>query len=192
MNSKKLKEFSLGTVAIVCATGAIIWGHNTSNVFAETATPVDMNGNVPAYINKISDQPVLNPEDLKRVAGIEFEETKSIQPAEEESKIDQNAAIEAANKVTGYGEMASSIHAEYHVISSDTFYTEGFSKEAKASNPKLAASEFVKDTPVWIVSFEDLNIHRSGKSGNKHYVLTEENIVVDATTGQVLFGFKYR
>ncbi|MFF1538415.1 hypothetical protein, partial [[Kitasatospora] papulosa] len=174
MNSKKLKIFSLGAVAIVCATGAIIWGYNTNNAFADAANSVDINGNAPTYISKISDQPILNPEDLKRVAGIEFNETESIQPNAEEPKIDQNSAIEAANKVTGYGDIASSIHAEYHVISSDTFYTEGFSKEAKAANPKLATSEFVKETPVWIVSFEGLNIHRSGKSGNQDYVLTED------------------
>lgn len=181
----------MGTIAIVCATGAIIWGINTNNVFADDNPETTINGNAPAYINKISDQPILKPDELKQVAGIEFNENKSAQ-SEAEPKIDKTSAIEAANEVTGYADIASGIHAEYHVISSDTFYTEGFSKEAKTANPKLLTSEFVKETPVWIVSFEGLNIHRSGKSGNKEYVLTEDNIVVDATTGQVLFGFKYR
>ncbi|MWV43647.1 hypothetical protein GRF59_08360 [Paenibacillus sp. HJL G12] len=189
MNSKRLNFFGLGAAAIIFAAGAVIWSNN-SNAFAES-NPVTLNGNVPAYSNKISDQPIQSAEDLKRVAGIEFSETQSTQ-TEEEPQIDKISAIEAANKITGYADVASSIHAEYHVISSDSFYTEGFSKEAKTANPKLVTSELIKDTPVWIVSFEGLNIHRSGKKGNKDYVMTEDNIVVDATTGQVLFGFKYR
>jgi hypothetical protein len=41
--------------------------------------------------------------------------------------------------------------------------------------------------PVWIISYEGLNMKRS-----KGIVLTEYNVVIDAESGELIYGFNYR
>ena len=65
-----------------------------------------------------------------------------------------------------------------------------FSPQALDKNPKLKSDGYIKDLPVWLISFQGLNEPSAGP-GPKVYD-HETNYIVDAQTGEILMGFNYR
>jgi predicted small secreted protein len=98
-------------------------------------------------------------------------------------KISEEQAINIAQQ-TG-PKNAKHIHAQYGVLTDENIMLNP-SREDIKNNPKLANAEYIKELPVWIVSFRGLEIKRRGG------VKTEFNFVIDAQTGNILYAFVFR
>jgi len=111
----------------------------------------------------------------------------SVEPAISEAK-----AIDLASQYADvYANTAKSIVAEYHLMTNDQFYL--FSESAKEKNPKLKKDGILCDTPVYIVSFKGINrVGHNSFGGKEPTVFQEFNLVVDANSGEILYGFSYR
>ena len=65
-----------------------------------------------------------------------------------------------------------------------------FSLAALSKNPKLKNDGQIKELPVWLISFQGLNIP---SMNTKETVYDHETIyVIDATSGEMLLGLNYR
>jgi hypothetical protein len=65
-----------------------------------------------------------------------------------------------------------------------------FSPQALDKDPKLKADGYINNLPVWLISFQGLNVPSAAP--NSTTVDHETVYVVDAQTGEVLMGFNYR
>lgn len=66
-----------------------------------------------------------------------------------------------------------------------------FSQSALSKNPKLKNDGQIKELPVWLVSFQGLNIPSMNNS--KKTIYDHETIyIIDATSGEMLLGLNYR
>ncbi|MCM3749652.1 hypothetical protein M3223_20070 [Paenibacillus pasadenensis] len=112
------------------------------------------------------------------------------------SKITEDRAIRNASwSYPSLTKEASSVSCSYSLMSSDTMLT--FSAEALAANPELRKSGRLNRTPVFIVTFKNVNV-KGGLYGSAAQAvpgngsLREANVVVDALTGVMLLTYSYR
>ncbi|MFC5403208.1 hypothetical protein [Cohnella soli] len=100
-------------------------------------------------------------------------------------------AISIASKYApGYAKEANDINAEYQLMTNNHFAL--FSEAAKEKNPQLQKEGFLKDTPVYIVTFKGITKKGHASIGQEPVVNHEFNVVVDANSGEVLYAFTYR
>lgn len=57
-------------------------------------------------------------------------------------------------------------------------------EKAKSANSKLKDKNSFSDIPVWIVTYEGLDLKRGDTT------ITEDNLVFDSETGEFLYGFR--
>lgn len=100
-------------------------------------------------------------------------------------RISKSKAIEVAKPyITGTTD-ETKIKA-YHIKLTDKRIAIGgfISKEASDANPILKGKAYPENVSVWLVTFEGIQefVSRGG-------VVTETNIVVDDSTGEMLYGF---
>ena len=120
------------------------------------------------------------------VAALHKQFGMEIRSSVQQPRIDKQKAILLANQHSGLNEVASSVHAQYQLMTFSGVQSAALTENARNENPKLSQSG-IQNTPVWIISYKGLNIERAN-----NVVLTESNLVFDAETGKYLFGFKYR
>ncbi|MCD9022086.1 PepSY domain-containing protein [Cohnella silvisoli] len=105
--------------------------------------------------------------------------------------LSNDQAISIASKYApGYAKEANEINAEYQLMTNNQFAL--FSDAAKEKNPKLNEEGFLKDTPVYIVTFKGITKKGHALRGQEPVVNHEFNVVVDANSGEVLYAFTYR
>ncbi|GMK37305.1 hypothetical protein PCCS19_03580 [Paenibacillus sp. CCS19] len=100
-------------------------------------------------------------------------------------------AIQSASTYFPLSSMAKSIKVEYQLI---TAPIQSFSESAIRKNDKLKVNG-LRDTPVYIVTFTGVSFPAAGGnvagSDAERVIFTENNVVVDATSGEVLFSFSH-
>jgi hypothetical protein len=173
------------TLALTIASALVI-----SNAMAsENADQVP-----PASVNvldtSLTDPSVITAHDISVLhsAGVKLKKPTS-DPA-----ITSDTAISAASKFcSGYAQKAKSITSEYHLLTNGNFAA--LSETAKEKNPKLKQEGFLNDTPVYIVTFNGITKigHDAVPKLNRAATIFKEyNVVVDATSGEILYAFSYR
>lgn len=107
--------------------------------------------------------------------------------------ISENDAIKAASEHFPMSSSAKNIKVEYQLLTAPDIQT--FPENAIRKNEKLK-SNGLNGTPVYIVIFQGVSFPSAGgaiKEGKtQHVTFTENNVVVDASSGEVLFSFSYR
>lgn len=84
--------------------------------------------------------------------------------------------------------LTQNVHYELVTMTFPNF--NAFSPAALSKNQKLENAGYINDLPVWLVSFQGLNIPSMNK---KEPVYNHETIyVIDASSGEMLLGFSYR
>jgi hypothetical protein len=97
-------------------------------------------------------------------------------------KVLQNQAIQAARAWIGsaLASQATQITAQYVLFSNDEYY----STDAQGQK-----HYFFQNVPAWVVSFEGLMLARHGRTVRYNH---EENVVINAMTGEYMEAFSYR
>jgi hypothetical protein len=91
-------------------------------------------------------------------------------------KLDKNTAIEKAKGIVG---KTNSLEAK----NITTFLAKYTNKEA----PQLPGSKIIlKDYPVWVVTFEGVNVQGNGPKHNVTPVYADTHVFIDADTGEML------
>lgn len=98
--------------------------------------------------------------------------------------INQQQAISIAKTLPFSSANAKEIKAYQAMITSQNIKTQGLSPDALKANPKIKEKDYVSEIPVWIITFKGVN-----DIGSHGAVFPDNNVVIDATTGQFLFGF---
>lgn len=109
------------------------------------------------------------------------------------STISETDAIKSASDyMPNYAETATNIKAEYQLMSNPNF--EQFSEKALEKNAALKQTKHLEKTPVFIISFEGIKRKGHDFYGSKKEptVFSEQNVVVDAISGEVLYSYNYR
>lgn len=89
-----------------------------------------------------------------------------------------------------YSNHISDQNTHYELVQMTNPSFKMFSQSALDRNPKLKTDGYIKDLPVWLISFQGLNIPSHGPGP---IVYDHETIyVIDASTGEELYGFNYR
>ena len=109
-----------------------------------------------------------------------------IEDSNQKFKVNKEMAISKANDITGVSNKANSIHSQLTIMTNEDILAPGIPQKTKYNNPQITEKGYLYKVPVWIISYEGLNIQ------NKEHNLTESNIVIDATTGEEIFGYIYR
>lgn len=136
-----------------------------------------------------------NKKDSIQSADLEKYLNASIEKSSGTPRITRDEAINIARKDFLDVKDSTKIKAQYNLMTYKDFTA--FSEEELTKNPKLKAIGHLQKAPVWIVSFKGLNITRSGgvnitDEQKKQTAHTEENVVIDAETGEPLFSFSFR
>jgi hypothetical protein len=132
--------------------------------------------------SQAEEPPAHTPDQLLKHLGMIIKEDLNSVP-----RVNKQAALTLAAEYFGLSHVAKDVHAQYNILTYKGIKTAGISEKARNANPKLKEAAYIKDIPVWIVSYQGLNLKRA-----HGVVLHEHNIVIDAETGELLFGFKYR
>ncbi len=82
-------------------------------------------------------------------------------------------------------------YIEYGLITTNTVTINAISKEAIEANPAFKDKKSVSDIPVWIITFKGLlpDDYKQDTNTKGKQPLDISSTVVDAMTGEVLFGF---
>ncbi|MDR9852339.1 hypothetical protein RJP21_01840 [Paenibacillus sp. VCA1] len=106
--------------------------------------------------------------------------------------ISENDAIQAASDYFPLSSSAKNIKVEYQLLTADL---QIIPENAIRKNDKLKENG-LNEAPVYIVIFQGVSFLSAGgaiKDGKtQHEIFRENNIVVDAVSGVVLFSFSYR
>jgi hypothetical protein len=102
--------------------------------------------------------------------------------------VTKDDAIKAASTSFPLSYSAKSIKAEYQLLTATDM--KSFSEKALVKNNKL--KEGLNGTPVYIITFKGVSFPSAGGGKGQHVTFTENNVVVDATSGEVLFSFSYK
>lgn len=135
------------------------------------------------------EQPNILADDIKTKMNIDITDNKDT------PVISKEVAIENAKKA--FPELASVNNIKTQLNKMTYKGLTLFSEEAIKKNPRLKTNGYLENDPVWIVSFKGLKIRPSGPAGTpdvdkEKRVHQEENVVVDALTGETLFSFTFR
>lgn len=123
-----------------------------------------------------------DPKELKEKTDIDIKPCKDI-PA-----ITKEQAIEIAIKNGGPKDRAKKIHAQYCLLSDPVMQIHPNDKIVQ-DNPLLKNKNNIEGIPVWIVSFRGIGDKEMLRHGR---AVTENNFVIDATTGNLLYNFNFR
>jgi hypothetical protein len=102
-------------------------------------------------------------------------------------KVTKDMAIKVTNDITGIAKVCKSIHAQFAIMTNEDILAAAIPQRTKDNNPQINEKGYLYRVPVWIISYGGLCICRRGN--NK---LTEINKVIDATTGEEIYGYNYR
>lgn len=131
-------------------------------------------------VSKASSDDLSRTEFLKKAFNMTVEDDNTLNNL---NKISKEQALSAAGK---FGDNQSKdVTESYKLMTYAGVTPAALSQEAKYANPKL--NDGINKIPVWIVTYGGLNIPGKGKTDS---VITENNVVIDATTGEFLFGFE--
>lgn len=107
--------------------------------------------------------------------------------------ISESDAIKAASDYFPLSSSAKSIKTEYQLLTAPDI--QQFSEDAIRKNGKLKENG-LNGTPVYIVTFKGVSFPSAGgniKDGKtEHVMFTENHVVVDASSGEVLLSFSYQ
>lgn len=103
--------------------------------------------------------------------------------------ISEDDALKAASTYFPLAASAKSIKIEYQQLTAPDINS--FSENALNKNGKLK-EEGLNGIPVYIITFKGVAFPSAGGGKGNHVTFTENNVVVDATTGEVLFSFSYK
>jgi hypothetical protein len=109
------------------------------------------------------------------------------------SKISKDEAIlKAKEAFPQWANDATETMVEYHLVSNDDFQM--FSDNAKEKNADIKSKNHLDKVPAYIVSFKGMSYQGHVPSGFKGVVPVhhEYNVIVDAMSGEPLYGFSYR
>lgn len=111
----------------------------------------------------------------------------SAKPAISDSKAIEIASLFAP----GMASTAKSIIAEYQLMTNKG--AKLLPDAAVQKNAQLKKDGFLNDTPVYIVTFKGISKKgHDGMEGKQPTTFTESNVIVDATTGEVIASYYYR
>jgi len=135
------------------------------------------------------EQPNLKADELKQKMDID------IADLQDTPKITEEQAIEAAKNAFPDLAISTNIKVQKNIMTYKG--TTLFSDAELSKNPPLKEKGYIDNMPVWIVSFKGLKIFRAGISTTtdelrRKSMHEEENVVVDAETGEALYSFTYR
>ncbi len=106
-------------------------------------------------------------------------------------KIAPREAVDAAcHYLPGYANQAKSIVVEYYQLTNPGITA--FSDAAKQKNQSLLQNGYLLKAPCYIVSFEGITRHGSAPNGFQAPIWHEYNLIVDAGSGEILYGYAYR
>lgn len=181
MFSKKRVINMLTAGAILGAVAFGITSYNTKNVNADSLYSQ----------NIVSEVPSQDKEKLKKNMGIELQDL-SDDDVKGKSIITKEQAIESANTEAGsWVTQAKKISVLKSKMTYKNFTL--FSEETLNANPDLKAKGYIDNLPVWIVSYQGLNLPPKGGSLTiQAKPNTEYNVVVDAVSGKPLVAYRYR
>lgn len=112
-------------------------------------------------------------------------------PKEQAVKSEMDA-IKSASLYFPLSSTAKNIKVEYQLL---TAPIRSFSESAIRNNDKLKVNG-LRDTPVYIVTFTGVQFPAAGGNvagmDSERVIFTENNVVVDATSGEVLFSFSHQ
>lgn len=119
----------------------------------------------------------------------------SLKKSTTKPNITEKDAIELASRYCDViAPTATSIKVEYHLMTNPGM--KGFSEAAKAKNAQLNRDDYLNNTPVYIVTFKGINLKSMGGvphgSKKQHVIFHENNVVVDANSGEILFSYSYK
>lgn len=157
-----------GTIALAVAAAAVITG-----VWVGSAQGSASASSVPAWVP-------LPPEALA-AAGVYLQ---AHDPAQHvlASSITTDQALNAATERVGKTEADTA--SATHVTFGDFFDSEYFTTRPDGTRQYVA-----QGVPAFVVTYEGVSVaHRGPNAGTNH----EMNVVVDATTGQIIEAFSYR
>lgn len=87
-------------------------------------------------------------------------------------------------------EYSSTANVHYELVEMSYPGFNNFSPAALTKNPKLKNDGYINNLPVWLISFQGLNVPSMNKITT---VYDHETVyVIDASTGEMLLGFNYR
>lgn len=103
------------------------------------------------------------------------------------NKINKDDALKIAEEASNVlSKEAENVTVSHYLMTYDGLTPDALSQKAKELNPKLSKEKGMDKLPVWIVTYDGLNLPAKGK-GNA--VMKEQNYVIDAETGEILFIF---
>lgn len=136
--------------------------------------------------------PAQDPVTLKQKANIDIKEIPTDYVVSDSfsgkklSPISMQQAIDAANVYTSNLFNNAKIKAQKNLLTDNVFTIQALDKTAIDADPILKTKSEIKDIPVWLVSYQGINLERQKTK------FTEQVVVVDAISGKVLYSFRYR
>lgn len=123
-----------------------------------------------------------DPSPAQDPAEAEAPDSIRIAPADGSPSVAEAEALAAARDFAPYdaADNATSVTTQYVLFSKDDYYD---------VRPDGKRDYKYQDRPVWLVTYAGIYVPSHG--GNPSHK-TEFNVVVDAETGQALFGYSYR
>lgn len=111
----------------------------------------------------------------------------TVEDNNDKDKISKNEALKIAEKFShNLSSEAKEVKVSHYRMTTSLIAPDGISKKAKELNPKLEKEHGIDKLPVWMITYDGLQLPAKG-NGNKY--MTEQNWVIDAETGEVLFVF---
>lgn len=179
----KLSILLVITVVLAMTIVGVIYAENSSKsgVTSQTSTVTDPN---------FVDLPLLSDKDMKDKQDAETTDYNG------PTTISKEQAIAIATD--GGKVQCKAIHAQKKLLTNKSYQM--FSSEELKKNSKLKEKGYLDKDPVWIVSFEGLTIQSSQpfipneepQEMPPSRAHTEQNTVIDAMTGEVLYIFSFR
>lgn len=145
-------------------------------------------------LQNIQDIQLQTDQDIAKLAemGITIDEPSSAINKLATDVITKDEAIEFASRYAPlFADTAKLIKAEYVLMTNPDFNL--FSDEALNKNDALRQNKHLNKTPIYLVSFEGITKKgHDGFGGKEPTNFTEQNVVVDAISGEILYSFNYR
>lgn len=127
-----------------------------------------------------------SPDDLQRTEYLKNTFNMTVEDDNNIEKINGDQALDIAHKLTSYSATAENVTVttSHKLLSFGGITPAALTQEAKDADPALKNG--INELPVWIITYDGVKIPSKGNNS----VLTEDNIVIDASTGEFLFGFR--
>lgn len=118
-----------------------------------------------------------------------------LKTATEAAAISESDAVKmASNYADKLAPLVTSVVTEYQLMPYTDFTA--FSQSAKEKNARLRSNGYLNNTPVYTVTFKGLNFQSVGGSFRggeiEHVTLHENNVVIEANSGEILFSYSYQ